>query len=495
MRRPLFIVVWKDFRTLPSRMKPSKIFIVAFTLSILFSSFFTSCKNVEEESDYPNLPPPVEFDLDSILKRGKIILLTENGPTTYYQYRGQTKGFDYELVRAFAKHLGVKLEVRLLDDVDKMFAMLNRGEGDLIASNLTVTPIRQRFVSFAAPVYQTRQMLVQRKFITDKPDSAIQIIGDSTQLNDQKIWVHRYSSFYTRLKEIEKNNECNIHLHDAPGEISTEDLIRLTAEGEINATITDENLAQLQQMDFPDLDMSVPISKPENIAWALRTNAKGLLEKLNEWIARSDTQKKIAKTHTKYFKVEAKYGDYTMPTLGPNQISPYDSLFKKYAPEIGWDWKLLAALSYQESRFNPNAESWSGAFGLMQLMPETAAKFGCDSSQTEEPNIRAGVKYIKHLERFWRDKIANPDERRKFILASYNIGPGHILDAQNLAKVLGRADSIWDGNVAECLLLKTQEKYYTMDVVKHGYCRAQEPYHFVGKILAVHQHYQTKTKK
>jgi membrane-bound lytic murein transglycosylase F len=152
---------------------------------------------------------------------------------------------------------------------------------------------------------------------------------------------------------------------------------------------------------------------------------------------------------------------------------------------------MLAALVYQESRFNPHARSWSGAFGLMQMMPETAVRFGSDTSDVEEGNIRAGVKYIRYLDRMWRDRVPNKDERVKFVLASYNIGPGHVMDAQVIARSLGKADTLWEQNVGDCLLLKTQAEYYMMDGVKHGYCRAQEPFHFVRKILAVYDYYKT----
>lgn len=464
---------------------------------ILFSAIIiSSCRNNDEESVL-NIPAPVYFDLDSIKARGKIILITENGPTTYYQYRGQGRGFDYDLIAAFAKSIGVKLEIRILDDVDKMFSHLNKGEGDIIASNLTATSEREKFVRFCNQVYETRQMLVQKKIDPLHPDSSIVILKDTLSLEDQSIWVHRYSSFFTRLKQIETNNNFDIKIHEAPGEISTEDMIRLTSVGEITRTITDENLAILQQIDYPELDMSVPISEPQPIAWAVRSNAPNLEKAINDWLSSKSGKKKVSKTYDKYFKIESYYGykgPYQLPQLGPNKISPFDSLFKKYAPEVNWDWRLLAALCYQESRFNPEAVSWSGAFGLMQLMPETAARFDCDTSQLIEPNIRAGVKYINHLERYWQDRIPDPEERRKFVLASYNIGPGHIQDARNIARLLGKPDSIWTGNVAECLLLKTQEKYYTLDVVKHGYCHAKEPYHFVDKILAVYNHYREKVK-
>lgn len=462
-----------------------------------FGILFFSCNNQEDDEQLTVYSAPVYFDLKDIKKRGKLILLTENGPSTYYQYRGQATGFDYELVKAFAKYLGVKLEVRLLDDVDQMFEMLNKGEGDIIASNLNITERRKQFVRFTQPVYQTRQILVQPKFKLNRPDSLITLLSDTLQLNGKDIWVHKYSSFHTRLKEIERNNDLEINIHDAPGKISTQDMIRLTAEGELNYTVTDENLAVILRPDYPDLDMNLPISAPADVAWAIRMNAPKLQDAINEWLSKKDVQKKLTKTFNKYFKEESLFGykgPYTLPQMGPNQISPYDSLFKKYAQEIKWDWRMLAALCYQESRFNPNALSWSGAFGLMQLMPETAARFGCDTTQLIEPNIKAGVKYIKHLERYWAERIPNPEERKKFILASYNIGPGHIQDARNIAKLMNKADTIWDNNVAECLLLKSQEKYYTLDIVKHGYCHAKEPYHFVGKILSVYNHYKEKIK-
>ncbi|MFN8699066.1 MAG: transglycosylase SLT domain-containing protein [Flavobacteriales bacterium] len=459
------------------------------TLVMIFGALL-SCDNGPFHRER-KLPSPVKFDLDSIRARGKLILLTENSASTYFLYRGQARGFDYELVKDFARSLGVKLEVRLLDDVDKMFELLNRGEGDLIASNLTITPERSDIVEFSDPLYTSREVLVQR---LSPPDSAsYPHITDTAQLHLIPIWVHKYSSFYSRLKSMEMQSGMPFHIHEAPGQISTEDLIRLTASGELSATVTDENLAIIQKEDYPELDMSLAISGNEQIAWAVRSNSYQLLETLNTWLKKTAVSRKTASLYGKYFASELRTdfrGPFVLPNLSDNQISVYDSLFKKYSPQIGWDWKLLAALVYQESRFNPNAVSWSGAFGLMQMMPETASRFGCENGQTEEPNIRAGVKYIQYLDRMWKDKVTNPGERLKFVLASYNIGPGHILDARHIAGHMGLIDTIWDGNVAEALLLKSQEKYYTMPGVKHGYCNTREPYHFVRKILAVYEHYK-----
>jgi membrane-bound lytic murein transglycosylase F len=437
------------------------------------------------------LPPPVAFDLDSILRRDTLILLTENSTTSYYKYRGQPRGYDYEMVKAFARHLGVKLKIVVLDDVDLMFEKLNRGEGDLIATHLTATPERSRHVAFGPPVCATRQVCVQRVHSPHEPEGSF--ISDTAQLAGKEVWAHKYSVFYARLSEMNRWMPDSIKINEAPGEISTDDLLRLVSEGEIDYTITDENLAQLQQPDYPNLDMRLAISGQQPIAWAMRKNAVQLQLELALWMLKPGTAKKFSSTFNKYFShlVRINYQPlFVPPIMSDDRISPYDELFRKYAAEVGWDWRLLAALVYHESRFNPEARSWSGAFGLMQLMPETALKLGCDTTGKEEPNIKAGVRYIKHLQNMWREKIADPEERLKFVLASYNIGPGHVFDAREIARQTGRSDTTWHGHVAECMLLKMQERYYTLKGVKHGYCYAREPYEFVDKILSTFAYYK-----
>ena len=306
--------------------------------------------------------------------------------------------------------------------------------------------------------------------------------------------MHHYSSFYERLKEIELQYGIALNIQEAPGEISTDDLLRLINEGAIPATITDENLVAMEQIDFEMLDMTVPITGEQDIAWALRKTSPQLLEALNAWLNSKKTNEKLLATYNKYFRstTSSTYAtNYVMPKMSPGAISPYDSLFKIHAPSLNWDWRMLAAIAFQESRFNPSAQSWSGAFGLMQLMPETAVRFGCDVAPPPDCSVAASAKYLKYLLAMWKKRVPDPAERNKFVLASYNIGQGHVLDAQNLAKELGMADTIWDGNVAEALLLKQQEKYYSMPCVKHGYCHAKEPYHFVGKILALYAHFKS----
>ncbi len=431
------------------------------------------------------------IDLDSIRRRGSLIVLTENSASTYYLYRNHAGGFDYELALAFANHLGVKLEVKLIDDVDRMFALLRQGEADIAASNLTITRRRQDSVSFSIPIYRTRQMLVQRKIEGAGPFGLT--VSDSTQLNLIPIWVHRYSSFYEQLQDLSASAGKPFHIEEAPGEISTDDLIRLVDDGCIPATITDENLARMELDNYSHINASVAISGPQDIAWAVRKDSPLLLKELDSWLQSDDGSLRSKKLYKKYFDKSplSSNADYTFPKVGPGAISPFDSLFKIYAPQLDWDWRMLASIAWHESHFNPNAQSWSGAYGLMQLMPQTAVRFGCTSTPSAECSIQAATKYIMYLQNMWIKRVPNVKERTKFVLASYNMGQGHILDAQNLARELGFKDTVWDGNVAEALLMKQQEKYYTMSCVKHGFCNAREPFTFVQKIIGTYELYRS----
>ena len=478
-----------------SRSSTSSRILISLSAWLCLLCLVASCDNpIRRKKANPETIGSI--DLDSIRRRGSLIMLTENSASTYFLYRNQPSGFDYELALAFAKHLGVRLEVKLIDDVDRMFDMLRRGEADLVASNLTVTQTRSDTVSFTKPLYQTRQVLVQRKI--DQGDGLGSIaITDSSQLGKMPIWVHRYSSFYERLNELEASTGQSIKIEEAPGEISTDDLIRLVDDGAIPATITDENLASIELSNYDYIDASVAISPLQDIAWAVRKKSPSLLAALNEWLSEKDGSMRTKRLYRKYFNEAelARPKGFVLPKVGPGAISPFDSLFKVYAPQLGWDWRMLASIAYHESHFNPQAHSWSGAYGLMQLMPQTAVRFGCSATPSPECSVQAATKYIKYLQNMWLKRVPNELERTKFVLASYNIGQGHIIDAQNLARELGLKDTIWDGNVAEALLMKQQEKYYTMSCVKHGYCNAREPFIFVQKIIGTYDLYRSVSQQ
>ena len=456
--------------------------------------------NQHEKAEDPmvyKLPDPIVRDLDGIRQRGKLVVLTENSSVSYYLYRGQPMGYDYELLKSFSKHLGVQLEIIVIPNMNEMFDMLEKGEGDLIACNLTETDERKEFISFTEPLMETRQVLVQRKpekwWSLSKSQLSDSLVDDWSELTLPEIYVHEYSSFHSRLTQID-TGQSKLNLIRASGSVDSEKLIRLVAAGEIESTVADENMAQLNQTFYPNLDVRMAISEPQNIAWAVRPTSSRLLSSLNDWILQPKTQRKIHYAHQKYFeakKDQKQRVQSSFSSFSGDRISNYDQRIQSQSERLSWDWKLLAAMIHQESRFNPEARSWAGAFGLMQMMPATAERFGIDSTHIAESNIDAGVSYLKYLDKMWAERVPDKEERKKFVLASYNVGPGHVMDAQRIASYLNKDSSRWENNVADCLLLKSQKAYFSLDVVRHGYCRGEETFNYVSKVLNQYQHYQT----
>ena len=451
----------------------------------------------EERVEAPVEHTPPVIDLPTIKERGKLVLLTENSSVSYFLYRGQAMGFDYELVRDFARSQGLELEVRILEDMNDMFELLNEGKGDLIACNLTLTEPRKEWVAFSEPMMETTQVLVQHKPENWKQLSPAAVedslIRSLEELNGREIYVHQYSSFFENLNTI-KATEYGVEVIEASGNLDSEQLIRLVAEEQIDLTVADENMALLNATYYPEIDVAMELSEAQPISWAVRKDADSLLMAINDWMAQRSTKRRIAYTRKKYFSAKKdQYARVNSPfsSLSGKQISEYDPAIKRFSEDLRWDWKLLAAMIYQESRFNPEAKSWAGAFGLMQLMPQTAKRFGIDTTQTQTENIRAGVAYLKYLDNFWRNRIHDPQERLKFILASYNVGPGHVQDAQRIAQHVGKNPYEWDNNVEDCLLLKSEQKYLALEGVRHGYCRGKEPYHYVRSVMNLYAMYQT----
>jgi membrane-bound lytic murein transglycosylase F len=179
------------------------------------------------------------------------------------------------------------------------------------------------------------------------------------------------------------------------------------------------------------------------------------------------------------------------------EISPFDDLIKKHAKKIDVDWRFLAAIIYHESRFDPEAQSPFGAAGLMQVVPNTAQRFGVAPEEILDPdrNIAAGAGFVKYLYSYWRKKLKNPTDLDKFVLASYNVGLGHVIDARMLAEKHGLDQDLWDDHVEEMLLKKSNPDYYNDTVVKHGYCRGNEPVQYVNRVMDYFQQYKNITKE
>jgi membrane-bound lytic murein transglycosylase F len=462
----------------------------AFYIGILFSFAISGCV----DSPQTHTSKTRISDLDEIRENGKLVVITDFNSTDYFIYRGQPMGYQYELIQELADHLEIKLDVMVSNDLDNSFSLLMEGECNLIAMNLTITGERKKIIDFTEPHGQTRQVLVQRKPDNWKSMGQVelgkQLIRNQLELAGKTIYIQNGSSFYERLRNLSDEIGDTIYIQEVP--YNVEQLIILVAQGDIDYTVCDENVALVNQTYYPNIDVATAISFPQYIAWAVQKGAISLKTEIDLWLAEFKKTTKYAVIYNKYFRNQRSQkivtSDYFASVSG--KISAYDKAIKKYSSQIGWDWRLLASMIYQESRFDPNAQSWAGAFGLMQLMPNTARRFGVDRNSPPELHIRAGTEFIKWLNDRFKEKIPDEQERIKFILASYNIGYGHIVDAMNLAEKYGKDPTIWDKNVDEFLMMKSDPKYYLDPVVKYGYCRGIETYNFVSEVLERYTDYK-----
>ncbi len=440
--------------------------------------------------------PQVNIDLEDIQKRGRLIALTGYSASSYFIYKGEPMGFEYDLLRLLAKHLNLKLEIVVVRNLDRIFSMLNEGKGDIVAYNMTVTKARLKKVDFTDQHTLIHQVLVQRLPENWRKMKRHQIkkklIDNVTELIGKKVYVRKGSSYYQRLLHLSDEIGGDIDIVEVPGDVSTEELIAKVARGEIDYTVADENVAQINAAYLQNIDIHVPISLPQRIGWAIRKNSPHLKAAINQWLKEMKDKPTFNVLYSKYhlnkrFFTQRAKSEYF--SLTGDKISPYDDLIKQQAKKLNWDWRLLASQVFQESQFDPKASSWVGARGLMQLMPQTAKQFGVKKVTDPVQNLKGGVKFIKWLENYWKD-IPDSSERRKFVLASYNVGQGHVQDARKLAEKYGKDPNKWTGNVANFLLKKSQEKYFNDEVVKYGYCRGDEPVTYVEEILQRYRDYQ-----
>ncbi len=437
-------------------------------------------------------------DLIEIKKRGRLIAITDNSSTGYFVYKGEPMGYEYELLSLYAKHLGVDLEVRITNNMDIILDQLNDGEADIAAANLTITSERSSIVNFSRPLMQTKQVLVQRvpqkKRKKGTKQKEKKLIREPSELEGAEIHVRKASSFYTRLQHLSEESGVKIIITEVPGNFETEELIGKVANGEIDYTVADENVALVNQTYYDNIDVKTALSLPQKIAWAVRKNSRILLEDLNCWIEENERGPAFGYIYARHFvdrKMAAQRRSRTDRTGRDGNISVYDHAIQVYSKKLGWDWRLMASLICQESRFNPEARSWAGAYGLMQLIPATSARYGIDSlTATPVQSIEAGTRYLMSLERFWKQHVKDSSERIKFVLASYNVGPGHVIDARNLASAHHFDPEKWEGNVEYCLLQKSKPAWYRDKVVKYGYCRGKEPSSYVRQILSRYHHYR-----
>ncbi|WP_245820224.1 MltF family protein [Mariniphaga anaerophila] len=428
-------------------------------------------------------------NLFRIQETGVLKVVIDYNSTNYFVYRGKPMGYQYELVLALCEDMDVKPEIFVSNNMSETFRGLKEGRFDLVAKNLTVTRARRKEIAFTKPLKQTRQVIVQRKKSADAPDSLF--LKTTLDMAGKKIYVQKNTTYYRRL--IHLSEEIGYPIEIVEDSINgVEKLVSMVARGEIDYTVCDENVATLNQSYYPNLDVSLKISFPQNIAWAVSKESPELKEYLDRWIVKFKKTEKYRQIYHRYFESPRTAGRYNSEfhSISGGKISQFDSVVKPLAQKYGWDWRLISSIMYHESRFNPEAESWGGAFGLMQLMPNTAEALGVKDIYDPAQNIEGGILLLNWLNEQLSTSVPDSTERIKFVLAAYNIGLGHVKDAQRLAKKNGKNSQVWENNVDFYLRNKSSEIYFRDPVVKWGYARGEEAYNFVDRVIGNYEHYR-----
>ena len=432
------------------------------------------------------------FDFEQIKQKKELTIITLNSSVSYFIYKDEPMGYDYDLSKDFSDHYGLELKVKVAENGNRLIEMLKRGEGDLIAYPVTIQNELKDSLIFCGPEQISHQVLVQR---ANKGDT---IITDVTQLIGKEVYVKHGTKFHQRLLNLNSELGNEIIIKDIEKDtVTNEDLIQMVSEGVIKYTVSDEYIAKVNRTYYHNINIDLSLSFEQKSSWVVRQSTPLLAKALNDWIKEKEYKRVYDNATKRYFELSKMPfdGDYSIPQNVPRgNISLFDDLFKRYTQGTNFEWQLIAAIAYQESRFQTNLTSWAGATGLMGLMPRTAVSLGITEEDRKDPalSIMASVKLLERLNKMF-SKISDPHERVKFILAAYNGGNGHVADARALTrKYDGNAD-VWE-DVEKYLLLKSNPDYYNDPVVKNGYFRGTETTKYVKNVISNWNKFKSEVK-
>ena len=363
----------------------------------------------------------VAVDLPQILEKKELVVLTVNSSVSYFNYRGEPMGFQYELAQQFAKSLGLTLKVKVVKDEEGLVDSLLSGAGDLVAYNLIMTNALKDSLIYCGEEDITRQVIVQRR--------GKEALKDVTELVGKKVYVNS-GKYRTRLENLNRELGGGIDICEVSSDsVSSEDLITWVAEGRIDYTVATDEIAKINRTYYPVLDIKLAISFDQRSSWAVRKTSVLLAEAADKWHRENINSSEFRASARRYFELNKRTTHGSILSLKDGKISHYDDLFRKYAKEIGWDWRMLASLVYTESNFDPNVISWAGARGLMQITEVTFDWIKTKIAPTEdltfddlydpETNIRFGSYFVSYCLLRYDDHLATA-------AAAYHNGVGAV---------------------------------------------------------------------
>jgi membrane-bound lytic murein transglycosylase F len=415
--------------------------------------------------------PLTQDDLEALLSRGELVLITRNNSACYYEGPQGPAGFEYDLAKAFADFLGVGLRVKIIEEEVDMITALRTGQGDIIAPGGPFGSQSAQLLSLGPGYLEVEQQVVGRR---GGPE-----VKSEQALEAHTLWMTGSSARIEYLEELRRT---------FPGvrwqiltAYSAEDLLQMVWNRSLPLTVVDSNIMAMNHHYYPELNVMLTLGDSQNLRWATGRGNRRLMQAIVTWFNRKKTRETIKGLVDHYYSHLESF-DYVDLARYRRRIKVrlprYRPYFEAAAKKYKLDWKLVAAQSYQESHWNPKAASYTGVRGIMMLTRETAASMNLKNRLDAKSSIFAGTRYLARLHRQVGDAVPEPD-RTLMALAAYNIGYGHLQDARILARRLGKPENSWHG-VRSVFPLLQQKKYYR--TLKHRYARGNEAVMYVDRI-------------
>lgn len=426
---------------------------------LLFLFLFSSCGVYKSQTSY----------IKELKEKGGLVLLTRNSLTTYYSDKdNQWAGYEYELASQFAKYYDIPLKVKTVGSAQEAFSLLKKGEGDFIGAGLSSTKERAKNFRLSKKYLQVEQKLVCNRF-GKKANSR-------SQMTKRRILVGSDTSYEETLKNLKKVIK---DLDWEAKDISSEEILYEIHKKNYDCTIVDSNILALQQQLFPNLISTLNMSPKMNVHWFVEKHNYLLERMLNEWLDIHTVS--VLQMQEKYFGYLQPKFDYYDAKIFKRRIQSHLPKWKKFfikkAKKYDLDWRLLAAISYQESHWNQRAISPTGVRGLMMLTRATANRVGIKSRREPLQSIEGGAKYFSILKKQFSKKVKGED--LNFIsLAAYNVGPGHIED---LIRYLEKKElNVSWYHIKKLLPFLTRKSFF--EQLKYGYANGNEPLLYVDRV-------------
>jgi membrane-bound lytic murein transglycosylase F len=383
----------------------------------------------------------------------------------YFIYKGTPIGFQYDLLKEFEKTSGKKIDITVCSSFDSIYKELFKNNYDIIALDFRRWGLVSPFLEFSLPHSFSKPVLISRKDLTLNKDTL------------KNVHVPNDYHHFLYIKEL-KQQKFNLVYQK---EYSSEELFDLLQDKEIDYLVCDYNLAVTLLPFYSTLKMLDKVGPEYQRSWVLNKKNTELNHQINDWLYNFMKTRRYTSIINKYFSSRSSVITGTFTKSKRHTISPYDPIIKKYATQYNLDWRFIAAIMYQESKFQAGLLGLGGSYGLMQMMPATMSSFGIDENSGEEEQIAAGVKYVYRIAKSF-DNITDMKEKFHFIAASYNAGRGHILDAQRLCEKYQENSTQWTC-VSKYLILKSKKEYANDPVVKSGFFPGKQAVKYAAEVV------------